>query len=139
MTSKQSGITMIEVLVALLVLAVGLLGVAGMQTISMQQTQGADQRSIAVLHVQTMADEVRSNRGLPSAAERLAWETAVEKSLGDEATAKVESVIADQDVRITVTWESRQTVWDGVEEANGEQSENSMYKNSFSLLVRYAL
>lgn len=135
-TTRQSGLTMIEILVALLVLAIGLLGVAGMQTVSMQQTQGADQRSIAVLHVQTMADEVRSNRGLPSSADRATWEASVKKDLGEEATAEVTSVNANQDARIIVTWESRQTVWDSAEE--GEDTGSSMHKNSFSLLVRYA-
>ena len=137
-TTRQSGLTMIEILVALLVLAIGLLGVAGMQTVSMQQTQGADQRSTAVLHVQTMADEIRTNKGLPSASDETAWENAVKEDLGDDATADIEVVTAGQTVRVEVTWNVRESVWDGGEEGSANPDDNPMYENSFSLLVRYA-
>lgn len=59
---KESGIALIEVLVAVLVLAVGLLGMAAMQVQSSQMTNGAEQRTQAVLLTADMMDRIRSNR-----------------------------------------------------------------------------
>jgi type IV pilus assembly protein PilV len=60
-TSEQ-GVSMIEVLVALLILTIGLLGVAGIQT-QMQTSQlEAYQRSQAVVLMQDMIDRINANR-----------------------------------------------------------------------------
>lgn len=58
----ESGIAMIEVLVAVLVLAVGLLGMAAMQVQSSKMTNGAEQRTQAVLLTADMMDRIRANR-----------------------------------------------------------------------------
>ncbi|MBF7054290.1 type IV pilus modification protein PilV [Halomonas sp. KAO] len=50
--SKQHGFTLIEALVALLVLSIGMLGVAAMQLKSLQGAHAAYQRSIASLAAQ---------------------------------------------------------------------------------------
>lgn len=60
---KEKGIALIEVLVAVLVLAVGLLGMAAMQVQSSQMTNGAEQRTQAVLLTADMMDRIRANRG----------------------------------------------------------------------------
>lgn len=60
--SKETGIALIEVLVAVLVLAVGLLGMAAMQVQSSQMTNGAEQRTQAVLLTADMMDRIRANR-----------------------------------------------------------------------------
>ncbi len=129
---------MIEVLVALLVLAVGLLGVAGMQTISMQQTQGADRRSVATLYVQTMADEIRSNRGLPSAGVKAEWQEAVKDALGEEATADVTSTVADTEARISLAWTARKTQWDDIASGDNGTVDDALNSNKFEVIVRYA-
>lgn len=129
---------MIEVLVALLVLAVGLLGVAGMQTVSMQQTQGADRRSVATLHVQTMADEIRANRGLPTAGVKTEWVKAVKGDLGEEATAEVTSTVADKEARIFLSWTARKTQWDEMPQADSGDDGDPLNINSFDVIVRYA-
>ena len=126
---------MIEVLVALLVLAVGLLGVAGMQTVSMQQTQGADRRSVATLLVQTMADEIRANRGMPSDGVKTAWQKTVKDDLGEDATADVTSKEADKEALISLGWTGRKTQWDAMPEGSEDDSLN---KNTFEVTVRYA-
>lgn len=59
---KETGIALIEVLVAVLVLAVGLLGMAAMQVQSSQMTNGAEQRTQAVLLTADMMDRIRANR-----------------------------------------------------------------------------
>lgn len=58
-----NGFALIEVLVAVLVLGVGLLGMAAMQTVSGQMTNGAEQRTQAILLTADMLDRIRANRG----------------------------------------------------------------------------
>lgn len=58
----QSGMTLIEVLIAVLVLSVGLLGLAAMQTVSLRQNQSAAVRSQATLLAYEITDRMRANR-----------------------------------------------------------------------------
>jgi type IV pilus assembly protein PilV len=55
------GFTLIEVAVALLVLAVGVLGIAGLQTGGMQATPKTQQRATAMLQAEDLADRMRAN------------------------------------------------------------------------------
>ncbi len=61
-TNIEAGIALIEVLVAVLVLAIGLLGMAAMQVQSSQMTNGAEQRTQAILLTADMMDRIRANR-----------------------------------------------------------------------------
>ena len=56
------GFTMIEVLVAIFVLAIGLLGLAGLQTTSLKNNTSAYTRSQAQLLAYDMLDRMRSNQ-----------------------------------------------------------------------------
>ncbi|MBS9404898.1 type IV pilus modification protein PilV [Halomonas sp. TRM85114] len=56
--SRQRGFTLIEALVALLVLSIGLLGVAAMQLEALQGAHAAYQRSIASLAAQDAQERV---------------------------------------------------------------------------------
>jgi type IV pilus assembly protein PilV len=62
--SMQRGVSLIEVLVALFVLAFGMLGIAGMQTMAMKANQSAFERNAAVIAAYSMADRMRSNQAL---------------------------------------------------------------------------
>jgi len=57
----NSGFTLIEVLIAMLVLAVGLLGLAGMQATGIRNNLSAYNRSLATQLAYDMADRMRSN------------------------------------------------------------------------------
>jgi type IV pilus assembly protein PilV len=59
---RSRGVTMIEVLVALLILAVGLLGVAGLQARMQTVELEAFQRAQAIVLLQDMVDRVNANR-----------------------------------------------------------------------------
>ncbi|MDT3718949.1 type IV pilus modification protein PilV [Pseudomonas oryzihabitans] len=59
---KQTGATLIEVLVAMVILAIGLLGLAGLQTVSVQSNHGAYYRSQATILANDMAERMRANR-----------------------------------------------------------------------------
>jgi len=65
MTSKikNTGFTLIEVLIAMLVLAVGLLGLAGLQAKSLKNNQRAYNRSQATQLAYDIADRMRANKG----------------------------------------------------------------------------
>jgi type IV pilus assembly protein PilV len=59
---KMKGFTLIEVLIALFVLAIGLLGMATLMMTSMQSSQGASQRSAATLATYDLVERMRANR-----------------------------------------------------------------------------
>jgi|SRR5690625_433561 len=58
----QMGLTLVEVLVAVLVLSIGLLGLAALQGISLQSSQGAYFRTQATNAAYEVADFARANR-----------------------------------------------------------------------------
>ena len=60
--AAESGFSMIEVLVALVVLAIGLLSFALLQTMSLRYTQSANHRTHAVNLAYDLIDQMRANR-----------------------------------------------------------------------------
>jgi len=61
-TRRQSGFTMIEVLVTIAILVVGLLGLAAMQTLSTLAELESYQRSQALVLVRDMVDRMSANK-----------------------------------------------------------------------------
>ena len=59
---RSSGFTMVEVLVALVVLAVGMLGIAGLYVMTLQSGGSAIYRMQAVSLASELADRIRANR-----------------------------------------------------------------------------
>ena len=59
--TSQGGFTLLEVLVSALILAIGLVGVAGLQTMSLKNNQSAYMRSQATALAYDLADRMRSN------------------------------------------------------------------------------
>jgi type IV pilus assembly protein PilV len=57
----QSGVSLIEVAVALFVLSVGMLGMAALQVASLRSNQSSYERSAAVLSAYTMIDRLRAD------------------------------------------------------------------------------
>ncbi len=58
---KNTGFTLIEILIALIILSFGLLGLAGLQAASMQQNQDSSFRSQATALAYDLADRIRAN------------------------------------------------------------------------------
>ncbi|MBU2963987.1 type IV pilus modification protein PilV [Amphritea sp. 2_MG-2023] len=130
--SSQRGTTLIEVLVTLVLVAIGLSGMMAMQARGVQQNQSAYLRTQAVMMASDMADRIRLNRqaalagdyaltstqtvdnfkstaGL-SGGEKLAkndlfdWLGRVNTYLpGGDATIS----LADQTITITLSWDGR--------------------------------
>jgi type IV pilus assembly protein PilV len=59
---KQSGVGLIEVLVAVLVLSFGMLGLVGLQLWSLRNNQSALERSMAVMQSHSIVDAMRADR-----------------------------------------------------------------------------
>ena len=66
--TKQSGFTMIELLVAVLVMGVGVLGVTGLQLVSLQNNQAALMRAEAAQLAYDILDRIRVNPGTGAVA-----------------------------------------------------------------------
>ncbi|CAM3732293.1 type IV pilus modification protein PilV [Rheinheimera salexigens] len=59
--NSQQGVTLIEVLVSVLVLGVGLLGVAGLQTTSIKNTNSSYERTMSMILTENLVELMRSN------------------------------------------------------------------------------
>jgi len=104
--NRQRGVTLIEILITLLVLAVGLLGLAALQGLSLQTGQIAYQRSQAVNIAYEVADFARANRTrsdswIQTRAELVAQDRAQALLPAGNATV---SEINDGNITVTVTW-----------------------------------
>jgi len=119
---RQRGATLVETLVALLILSIGLLGVAGLQMQALRGNHGAHLRSQATMLANDIADRMRANRtvalagaynvavgAVPSGGtlanlDVIAWKESLDDILpaGDGAV-----VLAGNIATITVQWTDR--------------------------------
>jgi type IV pilus assembly protein PilV len=60
-TCSQRGVSLLEVLVAMVVLSIGLIGIAGLQSMALKMNNSAYMRSQATVLAYDMADRVRAN------------------------------------------------------------------------------
>lgn len=59
---KSSGFSLLEVLISILIMAIGLLGIAALQAVSLKTNQSAYQRTQATFLAYDMIDRLRANR-----------------------------------------------------------------------------
>ena len=78
--SKHAGFTLLEALVALLVLSIGLLGLAGLQLHALQYTHSSYQRTLANLQAQDLAERMWTHLRQPR-TELTDWQAAHQASL----------------------------------------------------------
>jgi len=74
-SNKQSGFTLIEILITLIILSIGLLGMASLQMNSLRSNQGAYLRSQASMLAYDMADRMRANSARAIAGDYNAFDT----------------------------------------------------------------
>lgn len=60
--ARHRGFSLVEVLVAITIFAIGFLALAAMQVSGLRATQISNYRSLAMFHAQTIADQMRANR-----------------------------------------------------------------------------
>jgi type IV pilus assembly protein PilV len=94
-SKRVRGFTMVEMLVALVVLAVGMLGVAGLFVISLRSGGTAISRMQAVNLASDMADRIRANR---RAGATYAGDGAAHNCIGADAVNCTEDEMAEDDV-----------------------------------------
>lgn len=59
--SRQAGVSLIELMLAMLVLSIGLLGVAGLQSTTIRNSYSSQQRAVAITLATSMAERIRAN------------------------------------------------------------------------------
>lgn len=96
LNKEQLGLSLIESMVALLVISVGLLGIAALQVTSMQQNNSALQHSQAVWIGYNMADRIRAN--MPQFDSYVGTDTSNEyaQDCAANACTAAQMVVADQ-------------------------------------------
>ncbi len=127
--SKTRGVGLIEVMVAILVLAVGLLGIAALQATTLRSSQGSLERSQAVIQTYGILDSMRANTAAaaggaytigmtcapPGAPATLAlrdiaaWIQGFQAELGTNACGQIESIGSGL-YRITMRWQDQRGV-----------------------------
>lgn len=100
------GYTLIEVLIALLILLIGLLGVASTQLLSLQQVNNANLRSQINHHAVEMVEMIRANNGqLVGSDEEAHWLATLNRAVPG-ATADISTSGAFVDIE--VSWTERE-------------------------------
>ena len=59
---SQAGVGLLEVLIAVLIMAIGLLGIAALQAVTLKNTGSSAERTNAVIQTYAMLDTMRANR-----------------------------------------------------------------------------
>lgn len=118
------GVGLIEVLIAVLVLAIGLLGVAAMQAAALRNSQSALERSQGVVNTYTILDAMRANvdvarnkgydmpmtctapaAGNLAANDRRFWLQTLQANLGTAACGQIECDTSTSVCTVTVQWD----------------------------------
>ena len=122
---RQAGATLVEVLIAVFILAVGLLGVAALQASALRNSGSALERSQAVIQTYSILDAMRANNAgnvmiartggynmamgsapgggnALSVADRVAWLASLQATLGASAQGSINCAAAV--CTITVRW-----------------------------------
>lgn len=120
---SQRGLSLIEVLIAALILAIGLLGIAAMQAVTLRNSQSAFDRTQAVVLSYSMFDAMRANAtaarangyslaktcAVPSAGGTLVsrdqhlWLQSLKDTMGQSACGTI-SACVNNVCSITVEW-----------------------------------
>ena len=119
---RQRGLSLVETMVTLVILAFGLLGLAGLQTVSLKNNQASQMRAQATMYGYDIIDRMRSNCGAahagsynislsastPTGSDMVsgdiaAWRNGLAALLSGTGTVAVDS--ANRQAAIVVQWD----------------------------------
>lgn len=92
---NEYGASMIEILVTLVIVALGLLGIAGIKLVGLQDTNLAYQISVATFQAQDMAERISANRVAKAEYNGLTWIPERTSCEGDETNCTSEQIAKD--------------------------------------------
>jgi type IV pilus assembly protein PilV len=124
--STNAGVGLIEVLIAMLVMGIGMLGIAALQATALRNSQSSLERSQAVIHSYAILDAMRANldvartgaynmanfvcdppnaAGSLVAADQARWLSAIEESMGEDACGRIQcaAIAGSQSLSCTIT------------------------------------
>src|SRR5690554_795872 len=120
---RQTGISLLEVLIAMLILSLGLLGLAGLQMSALRNNQSAMERSMAVVESYSIVDAMRiapnavdngdfdlSLEDSPASGtfagnQLIEWRDRLQDLLGESARGAVNCV--DSVCTVTIEWDDQ--------------------------------
>ena len=148
---RQTGFGLIEVLVSLLIVSIGLLGIASLQIMALKNVGSSMERSQAVIQTYSYLDVLRANRetaiiaGLDvpvmtcdplniaaSKVEQRKWLTQLQDTVGPQACGQVECQPDDQ-CTITVQWDDSRAEG-GSDNAATRDGDDAMKRRHFPAL-----
>ena len=139
----QRGISLIEVLITVLILAIGLLGLSALQLSSLKNNQSAMQRSVAVLQSYTIVEAIRAE---PEMAKRgdfnisfnskvgsgsfpaeihKTWRKQLQETIGASAVGEVDCKLRNKKniCKITIKWTDKSGLDDGIDQDYPDMSQ----------------
>ena len=121
---RQRGASLLEVLISVLILGIGMLGIAALQATALRNSQSSLEQSQAVIQTYAILDAMRVNReqaiagsyngelcDVPAAAGSLVsadlrrWVQELKGALGEGACGEVLCTAGAEDCTITVQWD----------------------------------
>lgn len=109
---RQQGVSLLEVLISVVVLSIGLLGLAGLQAVSLKNNTSAYQRGLATMLAYDVIDRMRADLpgcasyavafGVDGAGDVQTWKNGVKAALPG---GNAQVVIAAGTVTVTIQWD----------------------------------
>jgi type IV pilus assembly protein PilV len=116
---KQRGVGLIEVMIAVLVLAIGMLGIAALQAITMRNAGSSASRTQASIEIYSMMDIIRADRtnlgtyntniyiagdGTGAPGTMMGWLDGLKKTVAPDAKGRVLCVADTMTCSVGVQW-----------------------------------
>ena len=117
MPAKQTGFTLLEVLVTIIIVSIGLLGILKLQSVALIGTQISEARSWATIAADSMADRMRANA--KGAADRGYVDAAFTKPAGQPNKQCVDVFCEPDDMAQFDIWEWRRTLQQTLPDGKG--------------------